>query len=60
MLGDVRLSFLRGAKIGVLGVNGSGKSTLLKVISGKCEQRGERDAWQPDILRITSSSSKAS
>lgn len=41
VLGDVRLSFLRGAKIGVLGVNGSGKSTLLKVISGKCEQRRE-------------------
>lgn len=34
LLSDVRLSFIRGAKIGVLGVNGSGKSTLLKVISG--------------------------
>ena len=28
------LSFLPGAKIGVLGVNGSGKSTLLKIMAG--------------------------
>ena len=31
---DVTLSFLRGAKIGVVGPNGSGKSTLLEVIAG--------------------------
>jgi sulfate-transporting ATPase len=31
---DVWLSFLPGAKIGVLGVNGSGKSTLLKIMAG--------------------------
>ena len=30
----ITLSFLPGAKIGVLGVNGAGKSTLLKIIAG--------------------------
>ncbi len=30
VLKDIWLSFLPGAKIGVLGLNGSGKSTLLK------------------------------
>src|SRR5580704_14178503 len=31
---DIYLSFLPGAKIGVLGVNGSGKSTLLRIMAG--------------------------
>lgn len=31
---DIRLSFLPGAKIGVLGVNGAGKSTLLRIMAG--------------------------
>jgi sulfate-transporting ATPase len=31
---DVWLSFLPGAKIGVLGVNGSGKSTLMRIMAG--------------------------
>jgi sulfate-transporting ATPase len=31
---NVWLSFLPGAKIGVLGVNGSGKSTLLRIMAG--------------------------
>ncbi|WP_414691459.1 energy-dependent translational throttle protein EttA [Noviherbaspirillum sp.] len=34
VLEDVWLSFLPGAKIGVLGLNGSGKSTLLKIMAG--------------------------
>jgi sulfate-transporting ATPase len=34
ILNDVSLSFLSGAKIGVLGYNGSGKSTLLKIMAG--------------------------
>jgi sulfate-transporting ATPase len=34
VLRDISLSFLYGAKIGVLGLNGSGKSTLLKVMAG--------------------------
>lgn len=31
---DIYLSFLYGAKIGVLGANGAGKSTLLKILDG--------------------------
>jgi ATP-binding cassette ChvD family protein len=34
VLKDIWLSFLPGAKIGVLGLNGSGKSTLLKIMGG--------------------------
>ncbi len=34
VLDDVTLSFLPGAKIGVVGPNGAGKSSLLKVMSG--------------------------
>jgi sulfate-transporting ATPase len=33
-LKDIWLSFLPGAKIGVLGANGSGKSTLLRIMAG--------------------------
>jgi len=35
VLKDIWLSFLPGAKIGVLGLNGSGKSSLLKVMAGE-------------------------
>lgn len=35
ILDDVTLSFLPGAKIGVVGPNGAGKSTLLKIMSGE-------------------------
>src|ERR1700747_2588794 len=38
VLKDIWLSFLPGAKIGVLGGNGAGKSTLLRIMAG-----GERD-----------------
>ncbi|EPH07049.1 ChvD family ATP-binding cassette protein [Propionibacterium sp. oral taxon 192 str. F0372] len=34
ILDDVTLSFLPGAKIGVVGPNGAGKSTMLKVMAG--------------------------
>jgi sulfate-transporting ATPase len=34
VLKEVSLSFMPGAKIGVLGVNGSGKSTLLRIMAG--------------------------
>jgi len=34
VLTDISLSFLPGAKIGVLGYNGAGKSTLLRIMSG--------------------------
>ncbi len=34
ILKDIHLSFLPGAKIGVLGANGSGKSTLMRIMAG--------------------------
>ncbi len=34
VLKNISLSFLPGAKIGVVGLNGSGKSTLLKIMAG--------------------------
>jgi len=44
VLNNVTLSFLPGAKIGVLGYNGAGKSTLLKIMAGmETEFNGE--AW---------------
>jgi ATP-binding cassette ChvD family protein len=42
VLRDISLSFLPGAKIGVLGLNGSGKSTLLRIMAGQdTDYRGE-------------------
>ncbi|MGK2937036.1 MAG: energy-dependent translational throttle protein EttA [Solirubrobacteraceae bacterium] len=35
VLNEVSLSFLPGAKIGVLGYNGAGKSSLLKIMAGR-------------------------
>jgi len=35
VLNEIWLSFLLGAKIGVLGLNGAGKSTLLRVMAGQ-------------------------
>src|SRR5262252_6029190 len=37
VLANISLSFLPGAKIGVLGPNGSGKSTLLRIMAGREE-----------------------
>ena len=51
VLKDIRLSFLPGAKIGVLGLNGAGKSTLLRVMAGvDTEIVGE--AWAADGLKV--------
>jgi ATP-binding cassette ChvD family protein len=45
VLKDIRLNFLPGAKIGVLGLNGSGKSTLMKIMAGlDTEINGEAKA----------------
>lgn len=44
VLRDISLSFLPGAKIGVLGLNGSGKSTLLRIMAGQDkEHRGDAE-----------------
>src|SRR5690348_17054400 len=44
VLKDIRLSFLPGAKIGVLGANGAGKSTLLRIMAG-AEKNFAGEAW---------------
>jgi len=38
VLTDISLSFMPGAKIGVLGYNGAGKSTLLNIMAGRDEE----------------------
>jgi energy-dependent translational throttle protein EttA len=35
VISDISLSFMPGAKIGVLGYNGAGKSTLLEIMAGR-------------------------
>lgn len=37
LFNEASLTFVRGAKVGVLGVNGSGKSTVLKILAGEGE-----------------------
>ena len=51
VLNDIRLSFLPGAKIGVLGVNGSGKSTLLRIMAG-VDKEFQGEAWAAEGVRI--------
>lgn len=51
VLKDISLSFLPGAKIGVLGLNGAGKSTLLKIIAG-IETEFSGEAWPADGINI--------
>jgi len=48
---DVWLSFLPGAKIGVLGLNGAGKSTLLKIMAG-LDSEFQGEAWAADGLKV--------
>jgi energy-dependent translational throttle protein EttA len=45
VLEEVYLSFLPGAKIGVLGFNGTGKSTLLRIMAGQ-DKNFAGEAWQ--------------
>ena len=51
VLKDISLSFLPGAKIGVLGLNGAGKSTLLKIMAG-IETDFSGEAWPADGIKI--------
>src|ERR1700733_8696758 len=44
VLRDIWLSFLPGAKIGVLGLNGAGKSTLLRIMAG-ADKDFAGEAW---------------
>lgn len=47
----ITLSFLSGAKIGVLGVNGAGKSTLLKIMAG-VDKEFNGEAWAADGVKV--------
>jgi ATP-binding cassette ChvD family protein len=51
ILSGISLSFLPGAKIGVLGLNGSGKSTLLRIMAG-VEKEFDGEAFPADGTRI--------
>jgi ATP-binding cassette ChvD family protein len=51
VLKDIWLSFLPGAKIGVIGVNGSGKSTLLRIMAGM-DKEFAGEAWAADSVRV--------
>jgi len=51
VLKGIWLSFLPGAKIGVLGSNGAGKSSLLKIMAGE-DPEFTGEAWPSDGIRI--------
>ena len=51
VLKDIWLSFLPGAKIGILGLNGSGKSTLLRIMAGEITEF-EGEAFPADGLSV--------
>ena len=51
VLKGIYLSFLPGAKIGVLGLNGSGKSTLLKIMAG-VDKNFQGEAFPAPGLKI--------
>ena len=51
VLKDIRLSFLPGVKIGVVGLNGAGKSTLLKIMAG-VDKDHTGEAWAAESARV--------
>ena len=51
VLKDIWLSFLPGAKIGVLGANGAGKSTLLRIMAGE-DHDFSGEAWAAEGARV--------
>jgi len=48
---NVRLSFLPGVKIGVVGVNGTGKSTLMRIMAG-LDKDFSGEAWHADGVTV--------
>ena len=48
---NIRLSFLPGVKIGVVGVNGAGKSTLLKIMAG-LDKDYTGEAWAAEGAKV--------
>jgi energy-dependent translational throttle protein EttA len=51
VLENIWLSFLPGAKIGVLGLNGAGKSTLLRVMAGE-DNDFAGEAWAAEGVTV--------
>jgi ATP-binding cassette ChvD family protein len=51
VLKDIWLSFLPGAKIGVLGLNGAGKSSLLRIMAGE-DQEFIGEAFPADGISV--------
>ena len=51
ILKNIHLSFLPGAKIGVLGSNGSGKSTLLNIMAG-VDKQFSGEAWAAENIKV--------
>jgi sulfate-transporting ATPase len=49
---DMTLSFLPGAKIGVIGGNGAGKSTLLRIMAD-VDREYDGETWHPPEIRIS-------
>ena len=48
---NIRLSFLPGVKIGVVGVNGAGKSTLMKIMAGM-DKEFSGEAWAAEGAKV--------
>ncbi|MGF1552623.1 MAG: energy-dependent translational throttle protein EttA [Paracoccaceae bacterium] len=48
---NIRLNFLPGVKIGVVGVNGSGKSTLMRIMAGQ-DKDFQGEAWAAKGARV--------
>ena len=48
---NIRLNFLPGVKIGVVGVNGSGKSTLMRIMAG-IDKDFQGEAWAAEGVRV--------
>jgi ATP-binding cassette ChvD family protein len=48
---DIRLSFLPGVKIGVVGVNGAGKSTLMRIMAG-IDKDFTGEAWVAEGAKV--------
>jgi len=48
---NIRLSFLPGVKIGVVGVNGAGKSTLMRIMAG-IDKDFTGEAWSAEGAKV--------
>jgi ATP-binding cassette ChvD family protein len=48
---NIRLNFLPGVKIGVVGVNGTGKSTLMRIMAGQ-DKEFQGEAWCAEGAKV--------